>query len=95
MEALMKLQENLMQKLDCQQLRHPKKPLNMDDILLTKHQAYQAMFSFIENLYEMTKDSELGGYLGSMQILEDGKPADPAYSVDWERAIAKVVSSTK
>jgi hypothetical protein len=65
----------------------------MTEILLTKEQAYQAMFNFIEHLYEITNDSSLGGFLGSMQLDRDGMPFDPAYWEDWEKAVEKTLVS--
>jgi hypothetical protein len=61
----------------------------MSDILNEK-QAYKAMFYFLEELFEKQGFDELGGLLGSMNILPDGKPADPAMWNDWKNAIHKV-----
>lgn len=55
--------------------------------LLTKHQAYAAMFRFLEDYYERTKSDDVGSLLGSMRLLNDSNPADPAIAIDWERAI--------
>lgn len=63
--------------------------------LLTKLQSYKAMVLFMENLYNLTNDSSLGGFLGSMQLLNDGQPADPAYWADWERVVEKVLLNIK
>ncbi len=63
--------------------------------MLSKIQAYEAMVTFIEQLYELTNDDSLGGFLGSMQLLSDGTPADPAYWEDWENAIRKVLNRNK
>lgn len=64
----------------------------MSEKNLSKLQAYEAMFYFLENLYALTNDDSIGGFLGSMQLLNDGKPADPAYWSDWEKAVEKVLS---
>ena len=56
---------------------------------LNEKQAYEAMFYFLEYLYEKQGFDELGGLLGSMNLLDDGKPADPALWVDWEKAVNK------
>ncbi len=64
----------------------------MSEKKLTVIEAYEAMFIFLENLYFLTKDDSIGGLLGSMQLLNDGKPVDPAYWSDWEKAIEKVLS---
>ena len=55
-------------------------------------QSYLAMFYFLDHLYDLTKDDLLGVFLGSMQLLENGKPADAAYWTDWENAVQKVIS---
>ncbi len=54
---------------------------------MTKKQAYAAMFEFLKNVYERTENDEIGGLLGGMSILADGKTADPAVWDDWETAI--------
>jgi hypothetical protein len=56
---------------------------------LDVRQAYLAMFFFLDHLYDLTKDSSLGGFLGSMQLLKDGMPADNAYWEDWLNAVGK------
>ena len=50
---------------------------------LSDEQAYAAMFYFLERIYERTKWDDLGGLLGSMALLEDGKPADSAVAGEW------------
>ena len=56
---------------------------------ITIQQAYKAMYLYLEGLYEMTGSDDLGGFLGSMSILEDGKPADSAVWSDWIEAVDK------
>jgi len=58
---------------------------------LTTKQAYMAMFYYLENLYELTHSDDLGGFLGSMVILEDGSTADSAVWSDWEKAVQKAL----
>ncbi len=58
---------------------------------LTKKQAYIAMFYYLENLYNLTHSDDLGGFLGSMVILEDGKPVDSAVWSDWDDAVQKAL----
>ena len=41
------------------------------------------MVLFLETYYERTQSDEIGALLGSLQLLEDGKPADPAMWQDW------------
>jgi len=50
---------------------------------LTPTEAFQAMILFLETYYERTQSDEIGALLGSLQLLEDGKPADPAMWQDW------------
>lgn len=54
---------------------------------LTKKQAYASMYIFLERIYDCTKSDELGGLLGSMSLLPDGTPADPAFQEDWDEAV--------
>ena len=59
---------------------------------ITIEQAYKAMFKYLENLYFISKSNDLGGFLGSMMLLDDGKPADPAVWQDWLKAVKESVS---
>lgn len=59
---------------------------------LNENQAYMAMFYYLEDLFDNQGFDELGGLLGSMQLLEDGAPADPAAIKDWEKAVKRVVN---
>jgi hypothetical protein len=54
---------------------------------MTEAQAYAAMFHFLKQLYMRTKSDELGALLGSMSLLKDGSPADPAIVHDWRQAV--------
>ena len=62
---------------------------------LTEKQEYLAMFYYLERLYDETNSDELGGLLGSMILLEDGRPSDPAVWSDWEEAIVKAKAKTE
>jgi hypothetical protein len=55
---------------------------------LSEQQAYLAMFSFLEAEYRLTSSGEIGGLLGSMSLLPDGSPADPAIKEQWSEAVA-------
>ena len=57
---------------------------------LDERAAYQAMIAFLEKYYHLTHTGEIGGLLGSMQLMEDGKPADPAIWDDWLEAVRVV-----
>ncbi|MCG8459054.1 MAG: hypothetical protein MI919_22485 [Holophagales bacterium] len=50
---------------------------------MSEQEAFEAMFAFLEEVYERTKSDELGSLLGSMSLLPDGQPADPAVWADW------------
>lgn len=54
---------------------------------LSVENSYRAMYLFLFRLYEMTDSDDLAGFLGSMSLLEDGKPVDPAVWNDWLNAI--------
>lgn len=54
---------------------------------LTLKEAYAAMYAYLKKLYDATSSDDLAGILGSMSLLEDGEPADPAAWADWERAV--------
>lgn len=59
---------------------------------LTEQQAYLAMYSFLETEYALSKSDEIGGLLGSMSLLADGYPADPAVLNQWKQAVASAVA---
>lgn len=50
-------------------------------------QAYNAMFHFLEIYYNRTESDDIGALLGSMSLLDDGKPADIAIWKDWNESI--------
>ncbi len=50
------------------------------------------MFAFLDEYYNLTKSDDIGGLLGSMALLDDGHPADPAMLQEWLDAIDKVKS---
>jgi hypothetical protein len=58
---------------------------------LSAPQAYAAMYAFLEARYQMTMSDDLGALLGSMSLLEDGTPADPAIGSDWEVAVSQAI----
>ena len=62
---------------------------------MTENQAYAAMFRFLKQLYLRTRSNELGGLLGSMSMLADGSPADPAIVNDWREAVAYALNGGK
>jgi len=65
----------------------------MDNKTLNEREAYLAMYYFLDNLFDLTNDDSLGGFLGSMRLLNDGLPVDRAYWEDWLNAVKKVVDA--
>lgn len=60
-------------------------------MILSEHDAYAAMFRFLDAYWERNgHPDELGSLLGSMALLEDGVPADSAMWEDWLNAIKAV-----
>ena len=59
---------------------------------LTPEQAYLAMFSFLSGHYQRSKADDVGALLGSMSLLPDGRPADPALVEDWRVAVEAALS---
>src|SRR4051812_193186 len=57
---------------------------------ITVHEAYAAMYRYLERVYELTGADDVGGLLGSMSLLPDGQTADPAAWTDWIRAVEEV-----
>jgi len=62
---------------------------------ITDTEAYDAMFRFLDQIYDRTKSEELGVLLGSMTRLDDGGPADPAMKTDWEQAVQHVLELSR
>jgi microcompartment protein CcmK/EutM len=54
---------------------------------LTDKQAYLAMFAFLEEEYRLSHSDEIGALLGSLSLLADGCPADPAVRKQWSNAV--------
>jgi hypothetical protein len=53
------------------------------------------MFEFLRRYYirGLSESDEIGGILGSMSLLPDGSPADPAYQSDWVDAVNEVLAA--
>ena len=58
---------------------------------LSKEQAYAAMYDFLNEYWKLSRSEELGILLGSLALLEDDRPADPALWEDWCRSVEKIV----
>ena len=50
--------------------------------------------NLFETYYEQTQADDIGALLGSLQLLEDGKPADPALWQDWLKSSESVIFSS-
>lgn len=50
------------------------------------------MFAFLKAYYDRGQSDEIGGLLGSLSLLQDGSPADPAYLSDWNAAVEAALS---
>jgi len=61
--------------------------------ILTETEAYEAMVAFLDKYYELTGADDIGGLLGSLRVIADGRPADPAMWQDWLEAIGKIRKS--
>jgi len=57
---------------------------------LSNKEAFEAMFFYLNNLYERTNSDDLGGFLGDMLLMEDGEPVDSAVWSDWMAAVKEV-----
>ena len=55
---------------------------------LSDQEAYLAMFAFLEAEFRLASSDEIGALLGSMSLLSDGSPADPAVREQWSKAVA-------
>jgi hypothetical protein len=63
--------------------------------ILSAEQAFQAMAQFLEQYYDRVgKKAELAVVLIEMQIMPDGRPADPAAWEDWLDAVRAVLEGT-
>jgi hypothetical protein len=63
--------------------------------ILSTEQAFQAMAQFLEQYYDRVgKKAELAVVLSDMQIMPDGRPADPAAWEDWLDAVRAVLERT-
>ena len=63
----------------------------MNELSLSKKQAFLAMFTFLEEYYEMTHADDIGSLLGSLALLEDGCSADTGVQEEWDSAVNRVL----
>lgn len=57
---------------------------------LSEHEAYCAMYAFLEIWYSRSKSDEMANLLSGISLLPDGKPVDSALGEDWAQALAAV-----
>ena len=66
--------------------------MTADNKLLTEKQAFRAMSQFLEQYYERAGGNvELALVLSDIQMLPDGRTADPAAWEDWLNAVRIVL----
>lgn len=56
---------------------------------LNESQAMQAMIIFLDQYYEQVQSDDIAVLLGSLTLLEDGKPVDSAMWDEWLESIKK------
>lgn len=67
----------------------------MSNELITAEQAFQSMSRFLMKYYERSgRNGEVGLLLSEIQLLPDGRPADPAVWEDWLGAIRTVLADS-
>jgi hypothetical protein len=61
----------------------------MGNIMLTKEEAYYAMFLFLEDYYKRTKLSDIGALLGMMDtsVMSDGYPPERYFWEFWDNCV--------
>ncbi|MES2259713.1 MAG: hypothetical protein V4724_14420 [Pseudomonadota bacterium] len=62
-------------------------------ITLTEQQAFLAMFAFLEAEFALGKSDEIGGLLGSMSLMADGFPVDPAVWEQWKESVRAALAN--
>ena len=59
---------------------------------ITVLQAYKAMFEFLSDLYYREgQPDNLGGFLGGLQLLDNGNTTDPAAWTDWLEDVNRIL----
>jgi len=58
---------------------------------LTELQAFNTMTKFLDEYYEATVSDFMGGLITSLYFTADGGTADPAFWIDWNRAVKKIL----
>ncbi len=69
--------------------------MTVNNKLLSEAQAFHAMSQFLEQYYERAGGNiELAVVLSDIQVMPDGRPADPAAWEDWLSAVRTVLEDT-
>lgn len=50
---------------------------------------YRTFYRYLEYIFDAEEHDYLGGLLGGMSLLADGSTADPAYELDWDKAVSE------
>ena len=58
-----------------------------NDPVLSEKEAFLAMYAFLDAHYRRSLSDKIGSLLGSLSLLEDGQPADVAFSEEWRKAV--------
>lgn len=58
---------------------------------LTIRQAFEAMFFFLEDYYQMTKSDDIGLLLSILTVQDDDITSDPAGWHDWMKSVQRVL----
>jgi hypothetical protein len=66
----------------------------MREPVLTAWQAFQAMYTFIDDRNSRLQSADLAMLLSESSLLPDGATADPASWEDWLAAVDKVLSGS-
>lgn len=64
-------------------------------VSLTDEQAYAAMYYFLDQWFFQSGNGELGGLLGEMSLLPDGKPVVSSISESWKEAVQYALNGDK
>lgn len=61
-----------------------------DNMNLTIEEAYKSMINFLEKYYQRTNSDDIGGLLGDIMLIDEGRTADPASWHDWIESVERM-----
>ncbi|WP_017211372.1 hypothetical protein [Clostridium beijerinckii] len=61
-----------------------------DNMNLTIEEAYKSMVNFLEKYYQRTNSDDIGGLLGDIMLIDEGRTADPASWHDWIESVERM-----